>query len=38
MVLVHEQTVTSSRPFALPGNYLANAFSIEISTHFAVVE
>jgi hypothetical protein len=31
MVLIHERSVTDSRPFALPGNYLANAFEIETS-------
>lgn len=29
--LIHEQDVTSSRPFALPGDYRATAFAIELT-------
>lgn len=31
MQLIIEKTVTSSRPFTLPGNYRANAFQIELT-------
>jgi len=31
MVLIIEKSVTDSRPFTLPGNYLATAFEVELS-------